>query len=235
MVPPTVATRSRQQPGRSLSGQDRLLPVRASGSLDCEPEVANFLREDYDIQSVIQEIEDADLIERSVEEPALFARDYERHRDRVLGYVARRVGVSAAEDLAAEAFVRAFRGRARCRCDHGTALPWLLGVANNVIADHRRLEKRRLRTIAGLVRETPEIVEHFDSAVAPELADALRRLPVEERDALLLVVWGELSYQEAATALDIRTGTLGSRVFRARKRLSEALEPRWSRFARSHI
>jgi DNA-directed RNA polymerase specialized sigma24 family protein len=115
------------------------------------------------------------------------------------------------------------------------ALPWLLGVANNVIADHRRLETRRLKMIAELVRETPGIVEHVDSALAPELADALRRLPVDERDALLLVVWGELSYEEAATALDIRTGTLGSRVFRARKRLSESLEPRWSRFARSHI
>jgi RNA polymerase sigma factor (sigma-70 family) len=172
---------------------------------------------------VSRELGDDALLARSSTDPSAFGVVYQRHRDRVLRYVVRRVGVSGAEDLAAETFVRAFRGRARCRCDHASALPWLLGVANHVIADHRRLEKRRLQAIAALVRETPTAAEHPDAALAPELADALQRLPSRERDALLLIVWGELSYQEAATALAISAGTVGSRVFRARKRLAGVL------------
>lgn len=170
-----------------------------------------------------QELDDAALLERSAAEPSHFGIVYQRHRDRVLRYVVRRVGVAAAEDLAAETFVHAFRGRGRCRCDHGSALPWLLGVASHVVADHRRLEKRRLKAIAALIHETPAVAERPDAGLAPELADALRRLPANERDALLLVVWGELSYEEAAIALDISAGTVGSRVFRARKRLAGVL------------
>jgi RNA polymerase sigma factor (sigma-70 family) len=170
-----------------------------------------------------RESDDAALLARSTSDPSAFGVVYERHRDRVLRYVARRVGVTGAEDIAAETFVRAFRSRGRCRCDHGSALPWLMGVANHVVADHRRLEKRRLQAIAALVREAPSVTEHVDASLAPELADALHRLPGQDRDALLLVVWGELSYQEAAIALDITTGTVGSRVFRARKRLAGVL------------
>jgi RNA polymerase sigma-70 factor (ECF subfamily) len=187
-------------------------------------DVANFLGENCDIEVVVVSVEDSVLVQRSVEQPAVFSELYERHHDRVLRYVSRRVGVVAAEDLAAETFVRAFRDRARCRSEHGSALPWLMGVASHVVADHRRLEKRRFVALSELVREAPVALEHPESGLTPELADALRRLPVQERDALLLIIWGELSYEEAATALDIRPGTVGSRVFRARKRLEEALD-----------
>jgi hypothetical protein len=99
-------------------------------------------------------------------------------------------------------------------------LPWLLGVANHVIADHRRAEQRRLKALQRLAAAAPQLIEHEDRALSAELVRELRRLSVEDRDALLLVVWGELSHEEAATALGVPIGTvnLGSLARDARSR-----------------
>jgi RNA polymerase sigma factor (sigma-70 family) len=178
---------------------------------------------DPDIEDVGVVASDLELVRRSVETPAAFAELYDRHGGRVLRYVARRVGVVDAEDIAAEVFVRAYGRRASCRGEHGSALPWLLGVANHVIADHRRVEGRRLALLERLAETTPTSVEHEQASLAPQLVRALRRVPAADRDALLLVVWGELSYEEAATALDVPIGTVRSRIARARKRLIDVL------------
>jgi RNA polymerase sigma factor (sigma-70 family) len=166
---------------------------------------------------------DAELLARSVDEPALFAGVYERHGLAVRRYVVRRIGDGAGDDVASEVFVRALHARGRYRAEHDAALPWLLGIANNVIADHRRLERRRLAGLERLTREAPGLIEHHDTGLAPELVAALRGLPVVERDTLLLVVWGELTQDEAAAALGVPVGTVSSRITRARKRLSAAL------------
>ncbi|MGH2868323.1 MAG: RNA polymerase sigma factor [Solirubrobacteraceae bacterium] len=168
---------------------------------------------------------DAELLTRSVDEPTLFAELYERHGLAVRRYVVRRIGDGAGEDVASEVFVRAFRGRGRYRAEHDVALPWLLGIANNVIADHRRLERRRLAGLERLTREARVVVELREAGLAPELVAALRGLPANERDTLLLVVWGELTQDEAAAALDVPVGTVSSRITRARKRLLAALTP----------
>ena len=173
-----------------------------------------------------QSIDDAGLVRRSLAEPAAFAGLYERHSSAVHRYVARRVGMAVVEDLAAEVFVRAFRDRERCRLAHDSALPWLLGVANHVIADQRRVERRRLSALERLAHDRQDAVEHPDRAFAPALVHALRKMPVAERDALLLVAWGELSYEETAAALDVPVGTIRSRIFRARQRLAAALGER---------
>ena len=55
----------------------------------------------------------------------------------------------------------------------------------------------------------------------PKIADAVAELPEEERDALLLFVWEELSYEEIAVALGVPVGTVRSRLNRARVRLRE--------------
>jgi RNA polymerase sigma-70 factor (ECF subfamily) len=164
---------------------------------------------------------DAELLTRSVGEPALFAVVYERHGVVLRRYAVRRVGDGIGDDIASEVFARAFRARGRYRVEHETALPWLLGIANNVIADHRRLERRRLIALERLARETPGVIEHPDAGLAPELVAALRALPGVERDTLLLVVWGELSQAEAAVAVGVPVGTISSRITRARKRLME--------------
>jgi RNA polymerase sigma-70 factor (ECF subfamily) len=165
---------------------------------------------------------DAQLLARSVEEPGLFGELYERHGLVVRRYVRRRVGDAVGDDLASEVFIRAFRARGRYRPERDAALPWLLGIANHVIADHRRLERRRLAALARLAGQGPDLVEHQDGDLAPELVAALRQLPAVERDTLLLVVWGELTQEEAAAALGLPVGTVSSRVTRARKRLAVA-------------
>jgi RNA polymerase sigma factor (sigma-70 family) len=166
---------------------------------------------------------DAELLARSVAEPEVFAALYERHGLAVRRYITRRIGNGHGDDVAAEVFVRAFRVRGRYRAEHDRALPWLLGIANNLIADHRRLERRRLATMKRITAEAPGLVEHEQAGLAPELVSALRALPASERDTLLLVVWGELSQDEAAIALGVPVGTVSSRISRARRRLAATL------------
>src|ERR1700733_11335994 len=106
-----------------------------------------------DIRDMERRAPDAELLNRSVLEPAVFGELYERHGVAVRRYVVSRVGVGNGEDLAAEGFLRAFRGRERCRAEHASALPWLLGVANHVISDHRRIERRRLVALEQLLAD----------------------------------------------------------------------------------
>ena len=168
---------------------------------------------------------DGELLERSALEPVLFGALYERHDVALRRYVTRRVGVADGEDLTAEVFARAFRARGKCRNEHGSVLPWLMGLANNVIADHRRIERRRLATLERLAIEDREHVESRSAGLALEVVRALRALPATDRDTLLLLVWGELSRDEVAAALGVPVGTVNSRIARARKRLASDLAP----------
>jgi RNA polymerase sigma factor (sigma-70 family) len=168
-------------------------------------------------------LSNARILRDSVLEPAIFSSLYERHLRAVASYVATRIGPELSEDLAAEVFVHAFRKRAVFRDDHGSALPWLLGIANNLIADHRRAERRRLQTLQRLAAARPASSETSVVVLGPELVGALLCLPAADRDTLLLVVWGELSYAEAATALSVPIGTVRSRIARARQRLGAAI------------
>lgn len=168
---------------------------------------------------------DAEALRGSLDEPALFSALYRRHLEAVARYLARRVGNTAAEDLTAEVFVRAFRRRRAYEPAHDTALPWLLGIASNVVSEHRRDERRRLISLGRVAGVTAEVVEHHLGGLAPELVTELRKLSAADRDTLLLVVWGELSYEEAAFALDVPLGTVRSRIARARQRLATSIQP----------
>lgn len=168
---------------------------------------------------------DAELLQQSALDPAAFGALYERHGLAVRRFVVRRVGIDDGEDLAAEVFVRAFRARSRYRSERETALPWLLGVANHVISDHRRIERRRLAALERLLVEGQELAASPDAGLTLDVVRALRRLPGADRDTLLLLVWGELSRDEVAAALGVPVGTVNSRIARARKRLATDLGP----------
>ncbi|MEU4087711.1 RNA polymerase sigma factor [Streptomyces aureus] len=174
---------------------------------------------------------DARVIERSREEPELFATLFDRHADAVYGYTARRLGAEAAEDLTAETFTIAFQQRHRYDLTRADAAPWLFGIATNLVSRHRRAEARRFRALARL----PQPVEHEEpvadravdragaTGVRRELAAALSGLSAPHRDVILLVAWGGLDYEQAAQALGVPIGTVRSRLNRARSKLREAL------------
>jgi RNA polymerase sigma-70 factor (ECF subfamily) len=156
--------------------------------------------------------------------PAAFGAVYERHGPAVLRYLTRRLGPDVGQDAAHDVFLRAFQARAGYDGARGTVAAWLFGIALNVASEHRRAEGRRLRALERLAGEAPRSSpgDSPSHELAPALAGALRRLPAKEREALLLVVWGELSYAEAAVALGIPLGTVRSRIARARATLHDA-------------
>jgi RNA polymerase sigma factor (sigma-70 family) len=168
---------------------------------------------------------DAELLQRSVSDPGLFGALYDRHGVDVRRYVVRRVGNYDGEDMAAEVFIRAFRARGKYRAERDSALPWLLGMANRVVSEHRRIERRRLATMERLLIEDRELASSPEIGLTFEVVHALRRLPATYRDTLLLLVWGELSRDEVAAALGVSVGTVNSRIARARKRLALDLAP----------
>jgi RNA polymerase sigma factor (sigma-70 family) len=169
---------------------------------------------------MLSDAHDAETLARSVNEPDHFAVFYRAHAATILRYLRGRLSPDLAEDATHEVFLRAFRQRASYEPRFPTARPWLYGIAANLVADHHRNEARRLRALeresvaAGhqaqprFATDTPDL--------SPELAAALRRLTLGDREALLLTVWGELSYEETAAALDIAIGTVRSRIARAR-------------------
>jgi RNA polymerase sigma-70 factor (ECF subfamily) len=108
----------------------------------------------------------------------------------------------------------------------------LFGIATNLVRHHRRKEARRLRAYdrVGLGQlsdaDADRVDERVDAArAAPRIADALSRIPATDRDALLLLAWADLRYEEIALALEIPIGTVRSRIHRARQRLRELLRP----------
>ena len=141
----------------------------------------------------------------------------------VYRYLAHRLGdEAAAEDLASETFLRAYRARATYV--GGSPRAWLFAIATNLLRDHVRGRARHasaMAAIAGHARPAVSAPEMPD----PELAAALTLLRDEEREALLLLAWAELSYEEIAAATGVAVGTVRSRLSRARAHLTAVLEP----------
>lgn len=174
---------------------------------------------------------DAEAISRSVDDPEQFSVVYERHHDAIFRYVARRAGVDRAPDLTADVFLTAFRIRSRYDTTRNSCLPWLYGIATNVIGDELLRTRRRTRkylAFVGLNPPTDHAHEDADdrlmaAAVSGELNMALGSLRKGDRDVLLLYAVAGIEYREIAEALGIPIGTVRSRLSRARQKLRELL------------
>lgn len=173
---------------------------------------------------------DSSAISASLASPHAFAPVFDRHVDAIHAYLQRRVGRDVADELCSQTFLVAFDSRDRYDLTRPDARPWLFGIATNLLRRHRRTEVRQLRAYA-LAAQDPVTDpfegadERVDASVQRQrLVDALADLPAEERDALLLYAWAELSYAEIADALEVPIGTVRSRLSRARGRVREPLE-----------
>ena len=175
---------------------------------------------------------DAELIAASRDSPDEFALVFDRHAVAIHRYIARRLGTAEADDLLGQTFLLAFERRQRYDVTHADALPWLYGIATNLIHRRRRDEIRQYRAYARSATDSSsgsfdnELADRLDAAAAGRtLSAVLAGLRSVERDVLLLFAWEDLSYPEIAQALDIPIGTVRSRLHRARRALRSALGP----------
>jgi RNA polymerase sigma factor (sigma-70 family) len=178
-----------------------------------------------------EQVTDAELAARFRRDPDQFTAVYDRYFADIYRYVAGRLDVQAADDLAAETFLIAFGRRDRFDPERGNLRPWLFGIATNLVARHRRKEARHYRALArtgtDVAAESHEnrvVASVAAERVQPQLARALTALSQGERDVLLLLALSQLDHEEVAEALGISYGTVGSRLSRARKKLHAALD-----------
>lgn len=124
---------------------------------------------------------------------------------------------SAADDLVQDTLERAWSKFHLFR--RGTDLrAWLFTVMHNVYVN----QLRAARPAVELDEDLPELVRpsrEADGLVVRDLDRAILRLPVDQREVLLLVALEDMSYDEAARTLQIPIGTVMSRLARAREKL----------------
>ena len=161
---------------------------------------------------------DVEFLARSLNEPEAFVPIFDRHFRAVHRYLHRRVGRELADDLAAETFALAFERRASCRST-SSVLPWLYGIATNLLRRRWRTERRQLRGFghSGVDRWADHESDAVNEGLDARLARALAAMRPRERDALLLYAIADLSYEEIATALDVPVGTVRTWLHRARE------------------
>jgi len=171
---------------------------------------------------------DRDVIATSLGQPQRFSAVFDRHYAVVHRYLARRAGTQVADEVASATFVVAFERRASFRSESSSALPWLFGIAANLLRERRREETRRTRLTMRIAaqphaRSSESFSGCHDDALDETLARALDALDDGQREALLLYAWAELSYEEIAVALGVPLGTVRSRLSRARTHLRSHL------------
>lgn len=175
------------------------------------------------------ELDDSGIVAASLDDPEVFGELFLRHGPRLHAYIKRRLGPPLADDLVSEAFATAFRQRARFdgRREFGA---WLWGIAAKLIARHHRQETRMYRAFArtGVDPAEDGVADVAGdraaaAALGPALAKALASLSAQERDAVLLLAWAEMSYAEIAATLGLPLGTVKAKIHRARNKLRKAL------------
>jgi RNA polymerase sigma-70 factor, ECF subfamily len=164
----------------------------------------------------------------------------ELYKDKIYSYVARMVGdPSEAEDIAQEAFVKAYRNIKSFR-GASSFQTWLYRIAGNLTIDAVRRRRRRENTFsldAPLDGEEGQITRELEDVSLPgpsgrlETAElqryvhhAIQELSPKLRSVMILYELQGLSYEEIAEILHCPLGTVKSRLFNARMELKEKLK-----------
>jgi RNA polymerase sigma-70 factor, ECF subfamily len=157
---------------------------------------------------------------------AAFAALLERHYDRIYRVAWRLLGRQAdAEDVAQEvciklaSAIRSWRGEAEFTT-------WVYRITCNRALDELRARQRIVALPPSNMQAMIDApVESFDAVEQKELWTAVRSLPDQQRDAVLLVYGEDLSHAEAAHVMACSEKTVSWHLHEARKRLKAMLEP----------
>lgn len=156
-----------------------------------------------------------------------FERLYKEHAGPLLAFLTYRSGDSSlADDLLADTFERALRGRKRFNPSRSSEKTWLYAIALNLLRDQRRRTERGRRVIAQSEAGTPvssegglEQVEQRD-----RVARAMDSLNSNEREIVAMRYGADLTLREIATLLNQPTGTTAAQLYRALERMAGALD-----------
>ena len=182
---------------------------------------------------------DGDLWSRSLTgDGDAFGVLFDRHRDRVYRHAYRLAqNRHDAEDTSAAAFLELWRQRRKVHLVQGSVLPWLLVTTTNCALNLRRATRRYDALLRKLPR-TSDVAAPADAylegsgldAVDERLADALRALKPVDLQLITLVALEGYDISAAAAILELNTGTVKTRLHRARHKLRAELhdadEPR---------
>lgn len=165
---------------------------------------------------------DEDLLERFVQgDAAALETLFHRFQPEVYRWILRIVrDPAAAQDIVAESFWRAYRGRARFDTKRSFGA-WMRRVASNASLDHLRAARRH--PAAGPVPENAAAPASPDPDLHEALAIAFRRLPPRLQVVAALALIEQRPYAEIAEALALPVGTVKSRLARASARLRNEL------------
>lgn len=125
----------------------------------------------------------------------------------------------AAADAAQEALGRAWRDWGRVGADASDPAAWTRTVALNLC----RNRWRRLASQARLAPRAYTVDSRSDDLPDIDLQRALRRLPVRQREAVVLHYWADLGVEACATAMGVSPGSVKQHLSRARQRLAAEL------------
>lgn len=150
-----------------------------------------------------------------------FEQLWSQHSSAVLRYALRRVPASYVDDVVADTFIVVWR---RLADVPEPALPWLLGVARGVAANHVRSLNRQTALAARLASQPEPATPVTGSGSSDMVTAALDMLSDDDRELLTLIAWDGLEPREAALVLGCASATVRVRLHRARRRLREALD-----------
>jgi RNA polymerase sigma-70 factor (ECF subfamily) len=145
---------------------------------------------------------------------------YEHHGDVLLAYaVSLLQDRAASEDVLHQVFLKLLQSRIAIT---GQPLHYLYRAIRNTALNYRRNHSRELAlTPDGRWLKSPPGMEEIGLAIQ----STLQELPDEQREVIVLRVWGQMTFDEAAAALDIPANTAASRYRYGLARLKERLQP----------
>ncbi|MEM7275965.1 MAG: RNA polymerase sigma factor, partial [Actinomycetota bacterium] len=158
-------------------------------------------------------------------EAEAFRRLFEQTYPKLVAYARRRsFDAAAVDDAVSEVYATAWRRRAE-RDPAREPLPWLYGIAGNVLRNQWRADSRRLRLVERLeTQPRPTVPGPAEvDADADRIRAALAGLTFDDQEVLRLVAWEGLSHAEVGEVLGCSTNAVGIRVHRARQRLEQQL------------